>query len=233
MAVRKNTSPVFECIATSLDDALVIEQFGGQRIELVSALSEGGFTPNEGLIKAVLDRIKIPVAVMLRPNKASFHYSPNDLREMKNDINRFGQIGVRHIVTGMLDGDGITDIKSLEQLLRDTDVTVTFHRAIDECSDIERSLQRINDCHRITHILTSLGRGSVIDNLDRLEWYAVHSRPRLILAGGITHKNALQIFKAARRLRFDVHLGKAIRHNEAMRLVDPYLVDLMKDILER
>ncbi|NLB50013.1 MAG: copper homeostasis protein CutC [Clostridiaceae bacterium] len=231
MAVRKNRSPVFECIATSLEDALAIEQFGGQRIELVSALSQGGFTPNEGLIKAVLDHVRIPVAVILRPNKVSFRFSPNDLLEMKNDIQRFGQLGVRHVVTGMLDEDGIADIKSLEMLLLDTNLTVTFHRAIDQTSNIELSLQRINNCKRVTHILTSLGWGAVIDNLDRLEWYTRRTRTRLILASGITHRNVPRICQAARQFGTDIHIGTALRHGDAMKPVDPFLVEAMAGAL--
>ncbi len=231
MADRKDGSPVFECIATSLDDALAIERFGGQRIELVSSLSQGGFTPNEGLIKAVLDQVRIPVAVMLRPNKAPFHYSPNDLLEMRLDIQRFEQLGVKHVVTGILDGGGIADIESLEQLLRDTCLTVTFHRAIDLTSNIELSLQRINDCERVTHILTSLGWGAVIDNLDRLEWYAGRARPRLILASGITHRNAPRICQAARQFDADIHVGTALRHGDAMKPVDPLLVEAMAGVL--
>lgn len=232
MAVNKNHSPVLECIATSLEDALVIEGAGGQRIELISALSEGGFTPSDGLIKAVLDQVTIPVAVMLRPNKTSFFYGPGDFLEMKNDLTRFKQLGVRHIVTGMLDKDGAADIETLDRLVGDSDMTVTFHRAIDLSANLELSLQRISQYGRITHLLTSLGWGAVIDNLERLAWYSERSRPKLILASGITHRNAPRILAAARRFGTDIHLGTGLRHGKAMNPVDPFLVETMAAILE-
>ena len=222
---------LFEAIASSLEDARTIEAWGGQRIELVSALSQGGFTPSLGLVKAVLDQVSLPLAVMLRPNKTGFHYSPDHLEEMRRDALLFWEAGVRHLVLGLLDQDGIADIQTLGQLLQGRDFQVTFHRAIDETSDIGRSLERVNACPRISHILTSLGQGKVIDNLDRLAWYRTHARPRLILASGVTHKKAGILAEAARRHQCDVHVGTALRRGKAMNPVDPDLTRIMAQIL--
>ncbi|HZK41353.1 MAG TPA: copper homeostasis protein CutC [Clostridia bacterium] len=222
---------LFEAIASSLDDARTIEASGGQRIELVSALSQGGFTPSLGLVKAVLEEVSLPLAVMLRPNKTDFHYSPGHLEEMRRDALLFWKAGVRHIVLGLLDQGGIVDIQTLEQVLRGTDFQVTFHRAIDETSDIAKSLERINACPRISHILTSLGQGQVIDNLDRLPCYKAHARPKLILASGVTHKNAGILAEAARRHQCDIHVGTALRQGKAMNPVDPDLTRAMAHIL--
>ncbi len=224
---------LFEAIASSLDDARTIEASGGQRIELVSALSQGGFTPSLGLVKAVLEEVSLPLAVMLRPNKTDFYYSPGHLEEMRRDALLFWKAGVRHIVLGLLDQGGIADIKSLEQVLQGTDFQVTFHRAIDETSDIARSLEQINACPRISHILTSLGQGQVIDNLDRLAWYKRHTRPKLILASGVTHKNAGILAEAARLHQCDIHVGTALRGGKAMNPVDPDLTWTMAQILGR
>lgn len=223
--------PLFEGIATSLEDALLIEEGGGQRIELVSALSEGGFTPSLGLVKAVLEKVRIPVAVMIRPNRRDFYYSPQDKEEMKRDARLFWSAGVRHVVLGLLDEEGIADVDGIEEILEGTGLQATFHRAIDESSDIGRSLDRINACHRVSHILTSLGRGQVIDNLDRLPFYRGRARPRLILASGISHKNAAVLGRAANQFGTDIHVGTALRHMDPMRPVDPFLVRTMADIL--
>ena len=99
---------ILECIATSLADAIAIESSGGDRIELVSCLERGGFTPSDGLVRAVLDAVSIPVAVMLRPEQDSFHYSDNQLSVMRRDALRFQELGVRRIVTGILDEDAVS-----------------------------------------------------------------------------------------------------------------------------
>ena len=232
MTISRNYSPVYECIATSLDDALAIQASGGQRIELVSALGDGGITPSDGLIGSVLENVSLPVAVMLRPNKSSFFYSDNALEEMARDARRFEEIGVTHVVVGLLDPDGVADIKSLNQILAGTDFSVTFHRAIDHASNLDLSLQRINECQRITHILTSLGRGRVADNLDRLDWYQQRTRPRIILGSGITERNASPLAAKAKRFQTDLHVGTALRHGDPRMPVDPGLVKLMARALE-
>ena len=110
---------ILECIATSLSDAITIESNGGDRIELVSCLERGGFTPSDSLIRAVLESVRIPVAVMLRPEQDSFHYSKHQLSVMRRDALRFQELGVQHVVTGILDEDGIADVATLSTCLRE------------------------------------------------------------------------------------------------------------------
>lgn len=211
---------ILECIATSLADALAIESSGGDRVELVSCLEHGGFTPSDGLVRAVLDAVSIPVAVMLRPEQHSFHYSESLLSVMRRDALRFQELGVRRVVTGILDEDGIADVTTLSWVLEGTDFDVTFHRAIDESSNVAASLVRINKYPRITHILTSLGQGCVDENLDRLPWYLEHSRPRLILGSGITHGNVEHIQQSLPSKEIDLHIGTALRFGVASNPVD-------------
>ena len=225
---------ILECIATSLSDARTIEAHGGGRIELVAGLPDGGFTPSDGLVRAVQASVKLPVAVMLRPTKQSFHYSDDDLAVMRRDALRFHELGVKHIVTGLLDQDGIADIETLDKILAGTDYQVTFHRAIDESADVAASLDRINVYPRITHILTSLGPGKVEDNLDRLGWYAENARPKLILGSGIQHGNIRKLAERVQSYHYDLHVGTALRGGDAMQPVEGdalrRLVDELSDL---
>lgn len=207
---------MLECIATRLEDAKRIAENGGDRIELVSGLGGGGFTPSDGLVRAVHSAVNIPIAVMLRPNLQGFHYSEDDLQEMRRDALRFHELGVKRIVTGILDADGIADIDAIERVIAGTDYKVTFHRAIDETTDVAASLDRINLCARITHILTSLGPGTAHENLAKLAWYAENSRPRLILGSGVNHANIEAMAAMARSYQCDLHVGTALRGGEVM-----------------
>ncbi len=222
-----------ECIATSLDDALAIEANGGDRIELISCLECGGYTPSDGLVRAVLASVSIPVAVMLRPNQSSFVYDDNQLSEMRRDALRFQEQGVRRVVIGILNDQGIADIETLAKIVESTDFDITFHRAIDESSDVEASLERINQYPRITHILTSLGRGKVSDNLDRLRWYAERARPTLILGSGVTHKNVGQIAQISLPYKTDIHVGTALRFGKASNPVHAPSLSSLADIFNR
>lgn len=226
-------TPLLECIATSLFDAQAIERAGADHIELVSALPMGGLTPSAGLVQAVLKAVTIPVVVMLRPNYLPFYYRPEDLDEMRRDALLFQSLGVRHVVLGILDEQGVADTEKMEQILDGTDFTVTFHRALDDSKDVAQSLERINACERITHILTSLGQGHVPANLDRLPWYKAQARPSLILGSGVTRHNVQMLHKHALRYGADIHVGTGIRHKEPQNPVDPFEIALLKEAMER
>lgn len=72
--------PVLEVIAVNVEDAKAAEEGGADRIELVSAMSEGGLTPSYGFMEQVLSQVSIPVYVMIRPHSRSFRYSADDIR---------------------------------------------------------------------------------------------------------------------------------------------------------
>jgi len=51
----------------SMESALNAVNGGALRLELCSALSEGGLTPSLGLFKTLKTIVSIPIFVMLRP----------------------------------------------------------------------------------------------------------------------------------------------------------------------
>jgi copper homeostasis protein len=50
-------SVLLEVIATTVADARLAAQAGADRLELVTAMGEGGLTPSIGLIEAVVDAV--------------------------------------------------------------------------------------------------------------------------------------------------------------------------------
>ena len=67
-----------EVIVQNAEDAIQAERFGADRLELVSAMSEGGLTPSYGAVKGVLNSTKLPVQIMIRPHSYGFQYSEAD-----------------------------------------------------------------------------------------------------------------------------------------------------------
>ncbi|WP_339834654.1 copper homeostasis protein CutC [Paenibacillus sp. FSL R7-0272] len=139
-----NLKPILEVIALDAADAQAAEQGGADRIELVSAMSEGGLTPSYGQIEQVVSKVSIPVYVMIRPHSRSFCYSANDLQAMIQDIRVARELGAAGIVIGALTDEGEVDRSFLQTcLLSAQGMGVTFHRAIDSSAHVVRALESI------------------------------------------------------------------------------------------
>ncbi|MBY0205690.1 MULTISPECIES: copper homeostasis protein CutC [Paenibacillus] len=136
--------PTLEVIAVDAADAQAAEQGGADRIELVSAMSEGGLTPSYGQIEQVVSKVSIPVYVMIRPHSRSFCYSVDDLHAIIQDIRVARELGAAGIVIGVLTNEGEVDRSFLQTcLLSAQGMGVTFHRAIDSSAHVVRALESI------------------------------------------------------------------------------------------
>jgi len=203
---------MLEIIAMTLEDAKRIEAGGGQRIELVSALSEGGLTPSYGLIEAVCREVEIPVNVIIRPHSKDFVYTPEEIELMKSDILVAKKLGANGVVIGVLNKDNSINFEALQSLLGVCGgLDVTFHRAIDELSDIAGAAAELAAYPQITNILTSGGLLQGIErNTEVLKLARARSgHIRILLGGGLNLLNVQGIKE--RSGATDFHFGSAVR----------------------
>ena len=202
---------LLEFIAVTVEDAVLIEKSGADRIELVSGLTEGGLTPSYGLIEKVVSSVHIPVNVMVRPHSHSFCYSKDDLAIMKNDIRIIRLLGANGVVLGMLDEEGNIDFGQLEDLLTETgDMEVTFHRAIDSSKNPLEAAEKLDQYKAINTILTSGGNGNWPTRLEMLVKMKDRCKNTDILIGsGLTKENILEVHEKVGTGFY--HFGSAVR----------------------
>ena len=176
-----------EICAGSYDSALAALKGGADRVELCSALGEGGLTPSLGLVRAVVALPGLRKHVLIRPRGGDFLYSEEELQIMVDDV-----------VLGALTADGNIDICAMKHLMQAAgDMDVTFHRAFDLCRNPDEALEQIIDlgCSRL---LTSGQASSAAEGIDLLSHLVELSAGRIIIMPGcgVDVGNAVDIISA-------------------------------------
>ena len=181
-----------EICANSFQSAKNAQEAGAHRIELCQELSAGGITPSYGLLKQVIENLKIPVFVLIRPRSSNFMYSDDEFEIMKTDIQLCKNLGCHGIVSGILNPDKTIDLKRTKELLEvSKPLPFTFHRAFDEVINPKEALEQLIDIG-IERVLTSGQETSAEKGLKLLrELNEISNGMITILAGGgITSENA-------------------------------------------
>ena len=223
---------VLEICVDSVESAVAAESGGAQRVELCSALIEGGLTPSLGLIRAVRSRINIGLHVMIRPRAGDFLYSEDDLAVMRDDIALAAQCGVDGVVLGSLTADGDVDVERTREMAKlARPMEVTFHRAIDMARNIESALEDVIRTGA-DRILTSGGEPSAMQGRHRIRELvrASDGRIQVMVGGGVRAENVQEIARATRALQFHAALRQPIpspiKHQmRKVRLGDPGVDD--------
>lgn len=135
-------------ICTETPAGLAAAQRGGaQRVELCSALSEGGLTPSMALIRMACRMSSITTHVLVRPRSGDFLYSTEEQALILKDIEIAVNEGAAGVVVGGLTSEGDVDMDFLRCCVAAASgASVTFHRAFDLCREPFRALNEIIDC---------------------------------------------------------------------------------------
>lgn len=207
---------MLEIIASTVEEAVAAEQAGADRIELVSALSEGGLTPSYGLIRQVVSTVEIPVHVLVRPHSKSFVYSKSDEETIITDIDLIRELGAAGIVVGSLTADGRVDEGFLGRIIKHKgELSLTFHRAIDSSRDIFEAAEVLADFPEVERILTSGGQATALEGKETIARLIADYPDLIILPGsGITLENAEALLEATKAS--ELHVGSAVLQDGAI-----------------
>jgi copper homeostasis protein len=201
-----------EICIDSVQAAVAAEIGGAQRVELCSALIEGGLTPSFGMIRAVRSRIGIGLFVMIRPRGGDFIYSDEELAAMRDDIAQAKLCGAQGVVFGLLKPNGEVDVERTRELVElARPLKVTFHRAFDMALDMETALEDIVRSGA-DRVLTSGGEPTGILGSGTIARIVQRSKGRIgvMASGDICADNLQQIARATGATQFHAALRTAV-----------------------
>ncbi|UVI33834.1 copper homeostasis protein CutC [Paenibacillus spongiae] len=217
---------ILEIIATCVEDAIAAEENGADRIELITAITEGGLTPGIGMVEQVVQAVSIPVNVMVRPHSRSFVYGSSDVATMAAEVKAIAATGAAGIVLGALTAEGQIDERALETLLPLAGgLDVTYHRAFDELKDQIAGLRTLARYPAISRVLTSGGprpAPEAVPEIRRLveEAGACGGLPRILAGSGLTPETVIPFIEQTGVT--EVHFGSAVRFGRSgLAPIDP------------
>lgn len=190
----------------SVESALAAAAGGADRLEVCSALGEGGLTPSAGLLEVLRERVRLPLAVMIRPRCGDFCPSEDEFEVMRRDLTRAKALGADILVLGLLTPAGDVDVPRTRELIElARPLPVTFHRAFDMTRDPRAALEALIGlgCERV---LTSGQEKSALEGLDLLVELVRLAAGRILVmpGGGITERNLPRILRECEVLEFHV-----------------------------
>lgn len=190
---------ILEACVETLEDAILAEKSGANRIELCGDLSVGGITPSEDLTTQCHELLSIPIMAMVRPRGGNFVYSKSEIEEMKRSIDFFKKQGIAGVVFGMLDENNEVDIELTKEMAAFANpLLVTFHKAIDDTPDLVRAVKQISQITDIQRVLTSGGKATAMEGASILREMkkAVAGKITILAAGRVTKENLDAVHQA-------------------------------------
>jgi copper homeostasis protein len=192
-------------VEIALDDvagALIAEQSGAHRVELCSALADGGITPSIGLVREVAARLSIPMMVLIRPRAGDFVYSPDEVRVMLADIEAVRSAAPSAgFVIGALEASGVIDVEAVRQLIDACgEASITFsggrRTALDGGAVLRALIEQAGD--RVTIMAGgSIRAGNVGEVVASTGVTEVHLQAAGVRASVSTWSNPEQGYEAA------------------------------------
>lgn len=178
-------NPLLEIACFNSRSAEIAQEAGADRIELAENYFSGGTTASDQSIQQVLNKLKIPVHLLIRPRAGNYVYNQAEIERMKRSILKYKSSGISAFVIGALTESQEVDAKlCLEMMELANPLSCYFHRAIDDCRDQETALKTLISLN-FKGVLSSGGKGTALEGKVKLkELQNRYGHQLEILAGG-------------------------------------------------
>ncbi len=195
---------ILEICCYTIESAIKAELAGADRIELCENYSEGGTTPSYANIKYAVDKLYIPVNVIIRPRGGDFLYSDLEFDIIKQNVQIAKQLGANGIVIGFLTADGNIDIKRTKEIINIAKpMEITFHRAFDRCENPFVALEQLIDLG-VDRILTSGQKQTALEGVNIISQLVKQAEDKIIImpGSGINDNNITELIEKTNAIEF-------------------------------
>jgi copper homeostasis protein len=188
---------------------------GASRIELCSALSEGGLTPSHGYMVKCRNDFATPLFPIIRPRGRDFLYTQEEFEVIKKDVAFCKQQNFNGVVTGFLNEDGTIDENRLSTIVGLAyPMEVTFHRAFDRCKNPFEALEDIINAG-CTRILTSGQKLKAEEGAGLIQDLVIVAANRIIImpGSGVRKENIAELARQTGAREFHASLRSTSKSN--------------------
>ncbi len=194
---------------------------GADRIELCSALTEGGTTASFGTIKKCREAFSVQLFPIIRTRSGDFLYTDEEFEIMMNEVKLCKDLGCDGIVIGLLKKDGNVDLKRTSKLIELAyPLEVSFHRAFDRCKDPFEAMEQLIEigCQRI---LTSGQQPTAPEGIDLITQLVKVADERIIImpGSGVRKENIKELAEKTGAKEF--HSSLRGRQKSIMEFIHP------------
>jgi copper homeostasis protein len=225
-------SAELEICCYCIEDALLAEWAGADRIALCAGRLEGGTTPSLGTLERARAKLDIAVFPMVRARGGDFVAGPDEFAAMCRDVEVIADLGFPGLAFGLLRDDDRVDVERSTELVQraraiNPQIGVNFHRAFDFAVD---PLAAYADIARIgaDRILTSGSKVTAFEGkalLAQLVELETSNSPKIMPGGGVRPEN-VSVF---------LTLGASEIHSSALpdpdSPIDPTMVEQLAAIV--
>lgn len=215
---------ILEACISTIEGLKAAQKYKLDRVEICKDLHLEGLTPSQELQNLAHSLYNGTRYVMIRPHNNGFQYSQIEIKKMKKSIETANKKGAHGVVFGVLNNHKI-DFKKNEELIniaKDLNLKCSFHKAFDQCQNIEKSLIELSEIG-FDWVLTSGGEKNAELGLNNLRGlaYTKNKKIKILAGGGISEKNCTKFLDIGLDgIHFSIDKNKKIDENKISSILE-------------